>query len=468
MKSTLLSLMLSLGLAAAAHAASQSFYFHPSASPVTVPGGTTLRFLDQTAPATATVSVDSVTAPDGGPTVSFTPFTAPAFAATTVLGPLPAAELNLSSNLNLNSCVDITVVVEKLSSAGVPSALGTGQLLGASVPQGTGGGTGGFNDFHIPLQIPGDRTIMAGESIRATVSVLQNCGSSNHPLRLAFDSTSAQTRLDFVALDALPAKCLESIDKAVTSYVKSRMGYLAKCQNGINEGSISPQSCQTEVNTAAKLTKNTAKAVKAILKKCNDSFVIGLPPGGIGAATCPGLTGQCAFNFSVLDDTVRGNNNDYVDCMLCMADRASDTMSGIQYQTTSPPTLDATTEKCQETVSKAAITFQNKKLKLLQNCRKLVNKGKYAGVCPDPKTVTKITTAQGKVATQIAKICFDPVATNARPTGLGVSVCPGPPVACQGAVTSIATESTCMSCTHGFFDDCLYPATIGQSAIGCP
>jgi len=468
MKATLLSVILSLGLAAAAHADSQSFYFHPSASPVTVPGGTTLRFLDQTAPATGTVTVESVTVADGG-SAALPTFTAPGFGTTTVLGPLPAAELNLSSNLNLNSCVDITVVVEKLSSAGVPSAFATGQLLNQSIPQGAGGGTSGFQNFHVPLLIPGDRTIAAGESIRATVTLGQDCGSSNHPLRLAFDATSALTRLDFVALDVLPAKCLESIDKAVTSYVKSRMGYLAKCENGINEGTITPQDCRTETNTKAKLDKNTAKAVKAILKKCNDSFIIGPPPGGIGTAGCPGLLGQCSFTFAVLDDTVRGNNNDYLDCMLCMGDVASDTMSGIQYQTTSPPTLAATEEKCQETVSKAAITFQNKKLKLLQGCRKLVNKGKYAGVCPDPKTLTKITSAQAKIQTQIAKTCVDPVMTAARGAGgLGLTVCPGPPVACQGAVTNLATESTCMACTHGFFDDCLYPATIGQPGAGCP
>jgi hypothetical protein len=316
--------------------------------------------------------------------------------------------------------------------------------------------------------VPGDRTIAAGESIRVTVSATNNC-TTTHPMQLAFDAVSAPTRVDAVALDPLPAKCLESIDKAVTSYVKSRMGYLDKCWSGINEGTITPQDCHTEPGTALKLSKATAKAVKGILKKCNDSFIIGPPPGGIGSAGCPGLTGGCSFSFTVLDDGTRGNSNDYVDCMLCMADSASSQMSLIQYQPPAAPGLDATADDCQVTIGKAAITFQNKKLKLLQNCRKLVNKGKYAGSCPDPKTVAKIATAQAKVGTQIAKICTSAsLITAARPSGLNVSVCPGPPVACQGAVASVSDEATCMSCTHGFFDDCLYPATVGQSAPGCP
>ena len=471
MHKTLLSLVFGLAWSTAAMAASQSFYFHPSASPVTVPGGTTLRFLDTNAPATATVTADSVNAVHPGPAVAFTPFTAAAFATAGVLGPLIAAEVNLSTNIALTSCVDISVLLEKLDSTGTPSTLGTGTLLAQSVPQGASGGTVGFQDYHVPIPVAVDRTINVGESIRATVSVTNNCSaSSSHPFHLAFDSTSAQTRIDAVALDPLPAKCLDSIDKAMATYVKTRLLYLGKCENGINEGTITPQDCHTGTVTAGKLAKASAKAVKSILKQCNDSFVIGPPPGGIGTAGCPGLTGQCNFTFTVLDDGVRGNANDYVDCMLCMAESASDQMVSIQYESTSPPTLDPTVaDPCQVMIGKASTTFQNKKLKLLQKCRTLVNKGKFAGACPDPKTVTNIGKAAAKVASSIATKCTSgAVITGPRPTGLGVAACPGPPVACQNPILSVTDESTCMSCTHEFFDDCLFPATIGQSGAGCP
>ncbi|MEO8603915.1 MAG: hypothetical protein ABI629_15175, partial [bacterium] len=51
-------LSLLLGFIAPAHAQTEDFFFHHSATPVTIPGGTTNSFLDMTAPLDVTPLVD--------------------------------------------------------------------------------------------------------------------------------------------------------------------------------------------------------------------------------------------------------------------------------------------------------------------------------------------------------------------------------------------------------------------------
>jgi len=250
--------------------------------------------------------------------------------------------------------------------------------------------------------------------------------------------------------------------------VKARLTALEKCKDAIDGGTLAPQNCATETKTAAKIAKAVVKTVKGIVSKCTGSFVIANPPSGLGLAGCPGLTGQCNFTFTQLDDGTRGNSNDYVDCLLCIGDRATDQMNGIEYASAATPPLTKDVNDCQKTVGKTSAKFEDKKLVGLQKCRQQQNKNRITGACPDPKTQTTISGAAGAVVVGVATHCSDAVVTGAPPGGLGLSSCAGPPVSCQGAIAGQADLSSCLTCTHEFFVDCLFPATLGHSAPGCP
>ena len=132
---------------------------------------------------------------------------------------------------------------------------------------------------------------------------------------------------------------------------------------------------------------------------------------GLGVANCPAVTGQCGFAVASLDDGTRGNANDYVDCMLCDVDQAVAGMLANSYATAAAPPLASGPEGCQATLGKASITFESKRLKLLQKCRKLQSKGVITGVCPDPGTLAKIVAAQAKLAATVAGGCDDATVT---------------------------------------------------------
>ncbi len=457
-------------LTAGARADTHTFYFHHSASPVTVPGGTTNFFLDETAPTAAIPTPEHVGAVSGevpaGETASFPAFISQAFVTETLLGSIIDATVHLSAN-HQKSCTAIIVSAERVDSAGARTPMATGTLPNQTIPQSSGGGTQGFAAFTVGLDVTGERLILPGEGIAVTVSVMNNC-NINLGYNLVYDGVGAQTRISFVSLDVGVAKCLDAVDKAFSKYVKTRLTSLEKCEDAINKGSLSPQNCATEPKTGLKIAKAVAKTVKGIVKRCTGNFVIDNPPSGLGVAGCPGLTGQCNFTFTQLDDGTRGNANDYVDCLLCLADRATDQMNGIEYATTATPPLTKDVNDCQKTVGKVSAKFEDKKLVGLQKCRQAQIKQRLTGACPDPKTQLKISGAGSAVVSGVEAHCSDAVVTGAPPGGLGLSSCAGPPVSCQGTIAGQADLSSCLTCTHEFFVDCLFPATLGHSGPGCP
>jgi hypothetical protein len=444
--------------------ASEEFFFHNSATPVAVPGGTTSFFMDQTAPTGSTLIVQSL-AVSSQSTASFPLFTGTAIAGGGLLGPIAQTTLYLQANQQISpQCVQIDVDVVKVATNGSTSPLATGQVS-TNIPQGSANGTGAV-PIAMDLDVPGSRLLADGESIAATVTIHNLC-NSNRTLRLVYDATSTPTRVDFLGLSLGAAQCVESIDKAMEKYVKARATYLAKCHDGVNAGKLQTADCTTEAGTLTKINKAVAKFVAALKLKCSDGLIIDGAPNGLGAAACPGLGGQCQFSFSALDDGVRGNDNDYTDCMLCMGDTATNDMIGVEYASTTAAPMSPLVELCQATIGKTGVKFEDKKLKLLQTCRKGQNLGKVVGSCPDTKTAAKIAKEVAKVGTGVASKCTDAQVASPDPAGLGLTACAGPPASCQAPIGSAADAATCVSCTHEQYVDCLFVATTGKTASGC-
>jgi hypothetical protein len=443
---------------------STPFFFHDSATPVAVPGGTTSFFMDQTAPAGSTLVVEALSVPSQT-SATFPVFSGTAIAGGGLLGPIAQATLYLQANQQISpQCIQIDVEVAKLATDGSTSPLGSGHLS-TSIPQGNSNGTGAIA-VTMDLDVPGSRLLAAGESITATVKI-ENLCNSNRTLRLVYDATSTPTRIDFLGLDLGAAQCIQSIDKALEKYVKARATYLARCHDAVNAGKLQAADCTTEPKTLAKISKAVAKFVSSLEVKCSDGLVISGPPAGVGVAACPGFGGACQFAFSALDDGIRGNDDDYTDCMLCIADGATDDMIAVDYASATAAPMDTLLAVCQAGIGKTGIKFEDKKLKLLQACRKGQTLGKIAGACPDPKTVAKIAKEVTKVGAGVAAKCTDAQIASPDPAGLGLTACGGPPASCQAPIAGAADAATCVSCTHEQYVDCLFPATVGKSAPGC-
>jgi hypothetical protein len=72
--------------------------------------------------------------------------------------------------------------------------------------------------------------------------------------------------------------------------------------------------------------------------------------------------------------------------------------------------LSSQAEACRQEIRKQYTGYVRKKLKLMQKCLDLVNRGAFAGPCPDVITAAKINKAAAKVnTTQIGKKCTDSV-----------------------------------------------------------
>jgi hypothetical protein len=208
MKAIVPSLLLGIVTVAPTVVLADTFYLHQSASPVVVPGGSTTTFLDQIAPAGATVAAKSISVSKKAE-VSFPSFIAPGFGAPGVVGLDFDVTVNLSANLSMIGCASVGATVDRVAADGSRTPLAAGKVFGVTVPQGSAGGTAGFASVVIPFSAfllcggPfGDAGIGTGESIALTISVTNAC-HANRTVSLAFDAVSAQSRGDFASLAPL-------------------------------------------------------------------------------------------------------------------------------------------------------------------------------------------------------------------------------------------------------------------------
>jgi hypothetical protein len=224
-----------LGSVAGAGAQSLTFYLHKSASPVSVPGGTTTLFLDQTAPAGTAPAVESASVPKKT-AAGIATFIAPAFASPATLGLDFDVTVHLSANLAMNGCAGVAATIEHVDSAGVRTFLGA-RSVSADIPQGSMGGTAGFAQVTVPFDQSCEgpfenASIGIGESLAVTVSVFNGC-KANRTVSLAFDATGAPGSAVFdqlpppdpAFLDFCFDRCRIDEQKCVQKYVDA----LLKC-----------------------------------------------------------------------------------------------------------------------------------------------------------------------------------------------------------------------------------------------
>lgn len=172
----------------------EAFFFHQSASPVPVPGGTATLVLDQNSPAAGPpVSDTRPLARDA--TEVFGPFTGTALGADTTLPDSIAVTLAIGSNQNMRGCADLVVELMRVDGTGALTPLAT--VTGEDVPQIVGGLV---PRIQLNGTLPGATTIAAGESIAATMSLTNGC-STNHGVTFSYDGDGALSRIDFFSFE---------------------------------------------------------------------------------------------------------------------------------------------------------------------------------------------------------------------------------------------------------------------------
>src|SRR5690348_5999614 len=203
----LLSVALTLRLVAAAWADTQTIFFHHSDTPVPVPGGTTMCFLDQTAPTALTpVAIQEHVARDA--TDSFPPCIAPAFPSDVRFAQYASVRLNLSAGQHGSHCIDLAVGLARVDGGGGMTSLGTAGQNGVTLPEAAQGGTAGFLPFRFEFPLS-DRDVHAGESVAVTASATDHC-RTDRDVNLALDGGNADTRVTFQCCVSTAAKCAAS------------------------------------------------------------------------------------------------------------------------------------------------------------------------------------------------------------------------------------------------------------------
>ncbi len=208
--------------------------------------------------------------------------------------------------------------------------------------------------------------------------------------------------------------CRSTVDTAVQAYMTARRSALLQCHSDTNEGRLAPRDCETEPVTAAALATAEHAVLTALHRGCSDATVTSPPPTGIGAGFC-GEDEACGFSFTHLDDGTRDDRDDYVDCLLCLADDAVKTQIDSAYvglATSAPP---RSVRECRTRFAQAIIAFDNRRHTLESRC-------------PDcSKTAARVQEAQEKIASRLLADCRDPTATaGAQPSPNGTSPAPAP------------------------------------------
>jgi hypothetical protein len=216
-----------------------TFYLHHSVGGVSVPGGTTNFYLDQTAPTSGTVTAASLSVPMKT-SATFPTFIAPTFGAPATVDVDFLATLHLSANLSMNGCALLTVTLGHVSTTGLVTGVTSAAVGGLTVPQGSMGGTAGFAPLAVPFT-PGCSgtfediiAVGVGESIAVTVTVTNLC-NANRTVSLAYDGTAAPGSVDVVPLPPtfLPgcrAKCAAAQIKCANGEATGLLGCEGKAE----------------------------------------------------------------------------------------------------------------------------------------------------------------------------------------------------------------------------------------------
>ncbi len=203
-------LTLGLGLAAASEAA-VTHYLHRGASPVPIPGGSSVFFLDGTPPAGSTAVAEKIQV-SKKTRIAFPDFIAGPFGGGTVLGAQLGALVHLSANLQMSQCASVTAQILAVDPTGAVKVAGSLLLAGATIPQGSGDGTTGF----APLTFGGPARcafldgipVEEGGSVGLRLLVSNLC-KANRAVSLVYDAVGAPSAISFDVLGLSPEEILE-------------------------------------------------------------------------------------------------------------------------------------------------------------------------------------------------------------------------------------------------------------------
>jgi hypothetical protein len=201
-----------LGFLAPAHAETQDFFFHHSASPVTIPGGTTSFFFDTAALLDVTPLIEERIL-DMNQTQALPTFTSAPFVSGRTLLPIASVRLGLAANPKIKHCARVTTQLFKIDGTSTLTPIGGASAIDADVSQAKAGGTLGFTPFRLEFQLS-DGTIPTGSGIVLNTAVENDCTTNRH-FFFAYDSQSQPSRLRFQCCFTPQAKCAAAKIKAV-------------------------------------------------------------------------------------------------------------------------------------------------------------------------------------------------------------------------------------------------------------
>jgi hypothetical protein len=379
-------------------AATKTFYLHHARQGVDRGPG----ILDETAP--TGVPAAATTPLEANGTASFPVFVAAPSAGDVRIPSLIVARVHLAADTETRDadtgCADVDAAVVKLDTERHAAQVASGRLVEQVLPRGR---DAGFHEFRVEIDVPGAPMLHVGEAIALAVSVHNRCPGARR-VTLAYDGVATPARLELIAPDPKAVGCRDAVDGAVARYVSARRRTMRHCLDAIERGILHTRDCAGDGPTATRLAAIEADAVNAMHASCTDVTVIAPPPAGLGATMCGGSDDQCEFTFGRLDDGQRGNANDYVDCLLCLADRATDATLA-RTNAGAPITTAARPDDCDARIQRAAVVFAGRKAKLLQRCQAHAPKELAAHQCPDEATREHIGATQAKVGARLLAPC---------------------------------------------------------------
>jgi hypothetical protein len=237
-----------LGFLAPAHAQTQDFFFHHSATPVTIPGGTTNSFMDMIVPPDVTPLVDEHVLGQNQAQALPT-FTSAPFGSDGVLLPIASVRLDLSANQKMRHCARVTTQLFKIDGTSALTPIGAGFALNADLSQAQAGGTLGFTPLRIEFQLS-NTTIPTGSGIVLNTAVENDCKINRH-MFFAYDSLSAASRLRFQCCFSTQAKCAAAKIKAVGKKASCLLALDSKVAGaGVAADPTKIQKCKDTLATA--------------------------------------------------------------------------------------------------------------------------------------------------------------------------------------------------------------------------
>jgi hypothetical protein len=318
------------------------------------------------------------------------------FTADVQLGSVLVTEVGLVADRPMSApdggCADVDLVLYGRSGEGRLRSLGRGRVAGESVP-----GVGGRRRLRVELDSAAERTVRAGEALLLRVAVTNDCAASRRV------RVSGRPHLTSIEPGADVVRCGDVASDAVQRYVARRRRAIETCEARRDRWTVAPRGCPRDDDTAAVLAAAEAEAVWAMRDACSDELVTRPQPDGLGAVACGGADGYCQFAVAGLDDAVRGNDNDYVDCMLCLAERAADSLLAEAEDVEGPDPSADLVRRCERRIGSAAVAFTRRKMALVRRCRAL----KAGGDCPDGSTAARVAAAQVKVAARLLAPCAE-------------------------------------------------------------